>query len=447
MEYLELLDLDIDLTCSNQDNIITEEIEITDKTLPFIVPTYQPFYGKDFKIKGDITGNINVTNGYPKDDTKGFSLLGPDVEYNEIIGQEKGIWTFGILDQETLKENNSVKITYRTVGARYLPLRYYESSMKEIEDNAKSVDWDMIFKKPDTFIPQDHIHSVYEITNWTEVMWWIGYMSGLLKRVYSPNTFSLSELEESFDELWLKLFNMRDDYNKILIDHNENYDHPHKITKETLGLGHVDNFPMAATTEDIGEYFVDSNIAYGIIKKNSVLDTDSIYEYNNKYLVINNLPITTIKSNHKYETVVPSDPIISLDLNMNIMGKDYSYKEININLATKMNVTLKVGDKVYLYLRPFGNDYYPVFSLNTYNTNNRFIFIREYEMKSGNTTKGNTFTNIILDGYDMNPDYINTHKGRIIPCSTSDKGTTIYLDEAVRYKPRDYTYTYNNYGV
>lgn len=447
MTYLELLDLDIDLTCSNEENYITEEIDLSDKTLPFIVPTYQPFYGQDFYIKGDETGVIQITNGYPKNDFKGFTLLGQDEEYNEIIGHPKGICTFGMLDQETLNENNSVIIKYRTVGARVLPLRYYKDSLKQIEENGKSVNWDMIFKKPDTFTPQNHIHSVTELNNWTEVIWWIKYYDGILKRVYSPNTFTLGEMVSNFDEIWNKLFNMRDHYNKVMVEHNEDYDCPHNITKESLGIGKVDNFPMATTTDDIGDYFVDTNIAYGMIKKFSEVDLIELDNNNKKYLHTKQLPITYIYNNHKRETVTANNQIISLDIKMSVMGKIHTYVKQNINLSKTLNKALVTNDVVYLYMRAYKDGYFPVFSTNPLHTTNRLIFIREYVI--GNAySKSDVIGNTILDGLDMNPDDINSKqmKGRIIPKSTNN-GSTIHLPNVTKYDPSHWVYNYENYEV
>jgi len=214
-----------------------EEIPLKDKC-PWVIPDGSPFFG-DYPANGQLP----LTTVY---DEAGAELV-RDRDYwleeefiplVEVTGRP--VVCFVRLSDEVLEANTKIKISYRSVGAYFVPRNSLEEWVTKIQTGVVPIPWDKVFDVPPTLPSSWHSHTIKtEIGDWFEFTWFFKYLEGFISTKDPLIEVGIdAAIRAAFD----KLYQTRDSQFQSLRSHGQDYNRPHGITKGDVILGNHDNF-------------------------------------------------------------------------------------------------------------------------------------------------------------------------------------------------------------
>lgn len=192
--------------------IVNEEQILTaanSRDFHFIIPSYAPFFHQGLVVRHAQSARVLVEG---VDYVLGFQFIKASRAvakpvYGGIIFYDRSL--VGV-----------AQITYQTVGGEWTlnPIKIAEI-LADRTINPRVTTWEQVADQPDRFPPIDHEWDVDDLVGMTEV-------------VASLNSIALA-IRQGADETALA--------------HFTNYDNPHQVTKQQVGLGLVENLPRADT--------------------------------------------------------------------------------------------------------------------------------------------------------------------------------------------------------
>lgn len=248
-------DLEFDPHGNNPYNDIVDEVQpLTDKTCPIIIPNGAPFKAGSVSIK--------TPDGQPL--TTGWKEVFKPMPLIEITGLD--IYTFIEIDATVLANNDSLTISYHSVGTSFIPRNSLEEALEAIEHGKLPIPWSKVIQIPDQLPSSYHWHSINELLDWTDLVLYTRYISTLWEQHQNKQqkiTDVFSNVREVMDNL-IARYNL---VNNQLITHTQNYSNPHGTDAFDLFMGNVDNFYTATIDEDkAGERSDLFSTAYGAIE-------------------------------------------------------------------------------------------------------------------------------------------------------------------------------------
>lgn len=227
----------LDLTGVGRDNYVSSElVTLSEGELRTGVPMYSPFYKKGLVI----TDNLTDTE-LSKDQYRLMNLV-PLPSAMAASGSE----IYSIIVVTDLSVSQTLSVSYQTLGGDYV--RNYNTVANLItvllaDTRKRDSSWPNILSKDTAFDPALHFHAVGDAVGWE-------YVASALEEVKVAILLG--------DEVrMLKAFDYIDTHreatlNKIageataLTTHIEDLNNPHGVTKAQVGLGKVENFPLAS---------------------------------------------------------------------------------------------------------------------------------------------------------------------------------------------------------
>lgn len=192
--------------------IVNEEQILTaanSRDFHFIIPSYAPFFHQGLVVRHAQSARVLVEG---VDYVLGFQFIKASRAvakpvYGGIIFYDRSL--VGV-----------AQITYQTVGGEWTlnPMKIAEI-LADRTVNPRVTTWEQVADQPDRFPPIDHEWDVDDLVGMTEV-------------VTSLNRIALA-IRQGADESALA--------------HFSNYENPHQVTKDQVGLGLVENLPRADT--------------------------------------------------------------------------------------------------------------------------------------------------------------------------------------------------------
>ena len=211
-----------------------ETIKLTDKTLPFIVPNYPPFFAEGIIVRNQ-NGLITKVGWKPSGE------LPIGIEYTG-----KQIVQFLELDDEFLNNNSEITITYQALcvdghGRQELKNKYE----KILHERGLPIDWkSQVGGKPDSYPFFRHLHeNSTEIRGWEEIIYYCRLIVGTW-RIENPN---LTPIDEA-----VRLMKEQQSQEKTeLYLHDGLIGNQHGVDPVELGVDKIDNYPMASVEDDV----------------------------------------------------------------------------------------------------------------------------------------------------------------------------------------------------
>lgn len=224
----------IDVTGKNAKFKRTEVIDLTDKSLPFIIPNFPPFFEEGLIVK-DASGIITTT---------GWVAGGDLPEAIEYTGKRICQWLQ--LDPDFLNRNSKVTITYQAItvdgiGRRLLKEHY----QKIITDHGLPIDWtSQVSDKPSTYPFYRHQHkNDTEIRGWEELIYYFRLLVGTY-RINHPEILPI-------DQAVAQMVKEQQQQKLSLFAHDDIMDNLHDVQPVDLGIDQIDNFPLGTVQDDI----------------------------------------------------------------------------------------------------------------------------------------------------------------------------------------------------
>lgn len=227
----------LDLTGDAPTNLIINEPHTlgSDAKRAF-VPNCGPFYTDSVKI-------VDAVSGEPLTPVTQYKILQPYQEASIRTGLDVAsvIW----INDKTV--STEVLVTYQVVGGEFSWSVY---ALQEMIDNLdldnREVAWNDIIGKPALYPPTPHLHDLGDTYGWE----YIGQqLEGIRDAILTGDAAAHDELRQQFEYLIDQLKNQNQKIADDLQEHIDDMDNPHNTTKGQVGLGLVENFPVASDTE------------------------------------------------------------------------------------------------------------------------------------------------------------------------------------------------------
>lgn len=215
--------------------VIGEIRDINSNLERAFVPYGGPFYTNSMKITDVATGKPLI----PIDD---YILCQPFQQAALRTGLDVQcvVWL-------KTKAPTQVSIEYQVVGGEYSwNIQALVQMIAEITLDDRPISWGAIIGKPTAYPPAPHIHDIGDSYGWEYVVF---QLEGIRNAILVGD-------EASHDEIRKQIQAIRDDINLELdaLDgrisaHLSDFTNPHKVTKLQVGLGSVEDFPIASAAE------------------------------------------------------------------------------------------------------------------------------------------------------------------------------------------------------
>lgn len=224
----------IDITGKNPQFKLTEEIDLTDKSIPFIVPNHPPFFVEGLIVK-DASGLITTT---------GWNPGGELIEAIEYTGKQVCQWLQ--LEQDFLNKNSKITIIYQAITVKGTGRNELKNKFDTIiKEHGLPIDWrSQVSDKPASYPFLRHQHkNDEEIRGWEE----LSYYFRLLVGTYQINHPNIPPIDEAVAQM-----GKQQQKEKLsLYSHDGSLENEHGVTPVELGIDKIDNFPLATLQEDI----------------------------------------------------------------------------------------------------------------------------------------------------------------------------------------------------
>lgn len=202
--------------------------EINANAYRVLVPEFAPFYLDNFALEHvDQLGAVT-----PLQEGVHFILCLPYIGAVRSTGK----MIYGGISITDLITNGTVRVTYQTIGGDWTAdSNYVLNALAEQVYNPRTTVWDVVTNKPNQFPPTVHNQHMDTVFG-HEVL--INAINGL------ANTIASGPQNQQ----------------PYLIGHLLDDQNPHFVTAEQIGLGNVQNLPMASDAEVMARAHVDKYI-------------------------------------------------------------------------------------------------------------------------------------------------------------------------------------------
>lgn len=229
----------LDLTGKSPDNLVLGEphtlAENGQDGMRVFVPNYGAFY----------TESLVVRDG-------GGQRLKPNIDYiatylHEDATLRSGLEVCGVIVVVNPNVTASVFIEYQVVGGDYaISTNSLEQVLQTLADDERPVEWGAIIGKPSEYPAGGHLHALWELYGFE-------YLVVQLERIHNG---ILAGDQAMFDEVRRYALTLHeegkaytDQLGQRVDDHLADTTNPHQVTKAQVGLGNVENYPVATQAE------------------------------------------------------------------------------------------------------------------------------------------------------------------------------------------------------
>lgn len=229
----------LDLSGSNPTNLVLQEFhDIGPETGRALVPQHGPFFTESLVIVERITGRVLT----PHDD---YMVLQPYQEATRRTG--KPVSAVIYIHNKTVADE--IYIDYQVVGGEFSwSIFAIRQLIEDLDLDNRPVHWGDIIGRPLLFPPTPHLHPLSDTFGWE----FIGYQLEEISRAILNGDVGAHEelmriINLQFDDLRAYV----DTVKQFAEDHTNDFNNPHRVTKAQVGLGVVENLPLA--TKEIAE--------------------------------------------------------------------------------------------------------------------------------------------------------------------------------------------------
>ena len=232
-----VIQLPLDVTGTAPGNRVTGEVhDVGASGNRAIVPNHGPFYTRNLVVRA---GN----NPTP---------LTPDTHYRAVQLFAEATLEFGaeicaliVITDETL--GNVFSIEYQALGGDYsASVDAIIQMIDALEIDERSVRWGQIIGKPAAFPSAPHLHDLGDVYGFEFI---VAALESVRQAILTGDAASHEEIYQYIDARDQELLNSINGFLSSLNGHIGNTNNPHNTNKGHVGLGLVQNYPVATTPE------------------------------------------------------------------------------------------------------------------------------------------------------------------------------------------------------
>lgn len=197
------------------------------------VPNYGPYYSKSLVVK-------NASTGQPLTPSIDYKAIQTFIEPTQMTGE----LVCSVVVIEPSAYGIEVEIEYQVLGGDFsLSTTALEQMLEDLAEDNRPVHWGEIIGKPTAFPPTPHMHDVNDVFGWQYVVAALEAIRRaiLLGDVSSEEDF-YAYVDMKFTQAMAEITGVSDD----LLAHVSDFNNPHRVTKDQIGLGNVGNHGLAS---------------------------------------------------------------------------------------------------------------------------------------------------------------------------------------------------------
>jgi uncharacterized protein YceH (UPF0502 family) len=216
----------LDTTAVNVNNlIVNEEHELKSGVNRPVVLSQGPFYTESLKVRLESSGELLT----PYDDYLPAQLFEtPTV----LIGKE----ICGVLVITNPNLTGKILVDYQVVGGIFYNFKpLLDNMLSSLDLDERHISWGDILGTPDVFPPVAHMHDIGDLYGFEYLVEAIGFLR---------DSIIMGDIR-SYEEVMANIMILA----QLLNDHIQDFNNPHQVTKTQVGLNKVENFPIATQLE------------------------------------------------------------------------------------------------------------------------------------------------------------------------------------------------------
>lgn len=232
----------VDYTGVSPDNtIIDEPHQPTRRKVRCIAPMYAPFFADSMKVYD----GVNPTPLTPGTQYKVMNIIPLPTA---MADNGKEVYALIAILDESVGDN--IKLDYQTIGGDYV--QSYEAALNLLEaltnDNRPAA-WPNIIGKPQVYPPALHLHAVGDAIGWEYVAVAVQQVREAIINGDAVDHDAILTYLDAQTAALTGLINAQSTAGHAFGDHLANTNNPHSTTKAQVGLGLVQNFAVATEAE------------------------------------------------------------------------------------------------------------------------------------------------------------------------------------------------------
>lgn len=236
----------LDLSGTNPNNLVIQEFhDIGPDTGRALAPNHGPFFTESLKVVERATGRVLT----PHDD---YMVLQPYQSATRRTGKPVA----AVIYVHNKDVDDEITIEYQVVGGEFSwSIFAIKQLIEDLSLDNRPVYWGDIIGRPIYFPPAPHLHPLSDTFGWE----FIGYqLEEIARAILNGDVGAHEELMRiinlQFDEVRLRIEALK----TYAENHTNDLNNPHQVTKAQVGLGLVENFRIATKPE--AEAGVASNV-------------------------------------------------------------------------------------------------------------------------------------------------------------------------------------------
>jgi hypothetical protein len=231
----------LDLTGQAASNLITGELHTVNvSSQPAFVTNYGPFYTASLVVTRMDTGAVltPATVG-----STGGQYVATQLMIDMTLRTGLEICCVIVLTDETLPNNLQVSVQYQVLGGPYsASVDAIQQLIDALNLANQPVLWADILGKPVLFPPAPHLHDLGDIYGFEYL---VAALERVTQAIYVGDDAQLTAVYAYIDHQIAGLQSSISADSAALTAHLADYNNPHRVTAAQVGLGNVPNFPQS----------------------------------------------------------------------------------------------------------------------------------------------------------------------------------------------------------
>lgn len=238
-----------------------------------IVPNYGPFYTKGLIVRNALTGEVL---------TRETQWKAVQLYQEAVLRTGKEVCAVIVIVDESV--GNEIEIDYQVVGGKFSrAVPVIKQLIDDLDIDERAVKWGDILAKPEAFPPVSHLHDAGDLYGFE-------YLVAALEQIHNAiligDAAAHEEITRYLEEQMEIARQGREALNAALNEHKADQTNPHNVTKAQVGLGSVENYPVATRDEArAGE--ANNRYMTALRTREAILRHAELGEHDDRYVRIN----------------------------------------------------------------------------------------------------------------------------------------------------------------
>lgn len=227
----------LDLTGKSPNNLVLGEIhDLPAGVNRAIATNYGPFYTQKLVVRELPSGKV----------------LTPNVQYKAVQLYEEatmrsGLEVCAIIVITDTAVANKVELDYQVVGGEFSSsVTAIQQLIEALDLDSRPVSWAEVLAKPSAFPPSEHLHDIGDVYGFEYV---VAALEAIRQAILQGDEATHEELRKYADKLSSDQDAKTAQLKTAMDAHINNVNNPHQTTKTQVGLGSVENLPLATQAQ------------------------------------------------------------------------------------------------------------------------------------------------------------------------------------------------------